>query len=180
MLNAYGSFRYGMFVVNHRVSLAAVTVDFFMVRTISDWFEFLDVTDIWVISADQVVVLRQMHSEVHPHLNVCLALLFELVYYCSNAYRNDVSIETLLHRQVYPNRETQQSGLSLTNEDANVLCGFLSSKYKVDHLADDSGFLLLERAVRYVKSLLSLRIVVCSGCVFWLVCFHQTLQKSSA
>ncbi len=97
MLNAYGSFRHEAFVLNKCVPLVAVTVDFFMVRTISDWFEFLDshnvdVTDIWVISADQVVVLRQMHSEVHPHLNVCLALLFELVYYCSNAYRNDVSI----------------------------------------------------------------------------------------
>ncbi len=109
-----------------------------------------------------------MHSEVHPHLNVCLALLFDLVYYCSNAYRNDVSIETLLHRQVYPNRKTQQSGLSLTNEDANVLCGFLSSKYNVDHLANDSGFLLLERAVRYVKSPLTMAAVAADCNLQWL------------
>ena len=42
MISAYGSFRYGMLVVNRRIPLSAVTVVFFVVRTIHDWFDFLD------------------------------------------------------------------------------------------------------------------------------------------
>ena len=186
MINAYGSFRNGIFVVNRRIPLVAVTVDFFLVRTIQDWFDFLDshnfdIADCWNVTADQVVALRSLQPVVHPQLYVCLATVFELVYYCSNAYRQEESIEALLHRQVYRNRETIDSGLTLTYEDANILLHhYFSGVYKCDQINDDSGFLLLERAVRYVKSPLT-RAAVAADCnLQWLRLLVRLFSPATA
>ena len=186
MVNAYGSFRYGMFVVDRRIPLSAVTVDFFMVRTIQDWFVFLDshnfnTEDCWNVTANQVLALRLLQPTVHPKFYTCLWTLIELVYYCSNAYRNVSSIEDLLHRQVYPNREKNSSGLTLTHEDANILVyHYFSDVYKYDQSNGDSGFALLERAVCYVKSPLTIAAVSADLNLQWLCLLVCLFSPSTA
>ena len=81
-----------------------------------------------------------------------------------------LSIEELLHRQVYPNRETNSSGLTLTHEDANTLLHhYFSDVYKCDQSNGDSGFccssVLSVTSNHHLQELLSPRTVICIGCV---------------
>jgi hypothetical protein len=175
MVNAYGSFRYGMFVVDRRIPLSAVTVDFFMVRTIQDWFDFFDshnfnTEDCWNVTANQVVALRLLQLTVHPKFYTRLSTLIALVYYCSNAYRNVSSIEDLLHRQVYPNREKNSSGLTLTHETRIFCCIIISLMFTtmirvvaIQGLRCSS--VLSATSNHHLQLLLFRRTSICSGCV---------------
>lgn len=116
-------------------------------------------------SRSRYYTLRSLHYSVHPKFYASLASPIELVRYCSNAYRHNV----LRNCHVFPQRATDDLGLSLTNADANtLLCNYFSNIYTCTDIHQDSGFLLLKCAVQYVKSPLTLAAVAADCNLQWL------------
>ena len=101
MVNAFSDFSSGTFVIRYEVALAAVTVPYFLVRSLRDWLCFcinnaIDITDIWRITDAQE--FAALDVTVYPSLHLCMAMLIALVNFCSDAYRNVLTIEILLQR----------------------------------------------------------------------------------
>ena len=159
MANAFGDFSSGKFIVHCDVALAAVTVPYFLVRSLNDWLRFcnshfVDITDIWQIA--DVEEFAALDDTVYPSLHLCMAMLIALVNFCSMAYRNAFTIEVLLQRQVYPCRDQQHSGLTLTNIDANLAVqSYFPDEQRATVISDTTGIDLLNSAVTWVKHSLS-------------------------
>ena len=159
MAQAFGDFSSGKFVVDCNVSLAAVTVPYFLVRSLNDWLRFcnshfIDITDIWQI--EDVQEFAALDDRVYPSLHLCMAMLIALVNFCSMAYRNAFTIEIMLQRQVYPCRDQQRSGLTLTNVDANLAVqSYFPDEPRAAVIGDTTGIDLLNSAVTWVKTSLS-------------------------
>jgi hypothetical protein len=70
-VNHAGTFVNGLFVITHDVPLVSVTVEFLMVRTVSQWIQFLSrhkltVADVWDVSLDNVLSFATLDDTVHP------------------------------------------------------------------------------------------------------------------
>ena len=82
MANAFGDFSSGTFEVQFDVALAAVTVPYFLVRSLSGWLHFchqkcIDIKDIWQIMDEQE--FAALDNTVFPSLHLCMAMLILLV-----------------------------------------------------------------------------------------------------
>ena len=156
MANAFGDFSSAKFIVHCDVSLATVTVPYFLVRSLNDWLRFcdsnfVDITDIWQIA--DVEEFAAVDDTVYPSLHLCMVMLIALVNFCSTAYRNAFTIEVLLQRQC---RDQQHSGLTLTNIDANfALQSYFPDEPRATVISDTTGIDLLHSAVSWVKHSLS-------------------------
>ena len=154
-VNHAGAFVNGLFVITHDVPLVSVTVESLLVRTVSQWVQFLSrhsltVANFWDVSLGDVIGFAALESTVHPQYNVLIAALIDMVNYCSDAYRHDLSIEFLLHRHLYSSQTTR---LNLTAVDANtLLSAYFPTLYDVGDLRVSDGLHLLRRAQVFVLS----------------------------
>ena len=154
-VNHAGAFVNGLFDITHDVPLVSVTVESLLVRTVSQWVQFLSrhnltVANFWDVSLGDVLSFAALDNTVHPQYNVLIAALIDMVNYCSDAYRHDLGIEFLLHRQIYSSPTTR---LNLTAVDANtLLSAYFPSLYAVDDLRVSDGLHLLRRAQVFVLS----------------------------
>ncbi len=159
MANAFGDFSSGSFEVKFDVALAAVTVPYFLVRSLRAWLQFcrekcIDIKDIWQIRDEQE--FAALDVTVFPSLHLCIAMLILLVNFCSSAYRNVFTIEILLQRQVFPCRAQHHSGLTLTAIDANLAVqSYFPDELQAPDINDTTGLDLLNRAVAWAKHPLS-------------------------
>ena len=159
MANAFGDFSSGSFEVKFDVALAAVTVPYFLVRSLRAWLQFchkksIDIKDIWQINDEQE--FAALGVTVFPSLHLCMAMLILLVNFCSSAYRNAFTIEILLQRQVFPCRAQHHSGLTLTAIDANLAVqSYFPDELQATDINDSTGLNLLNRAVAWAKHSLS-------------------------
>ena len=90
-VNHAGTFVKGQFVVTTDVPLASVTVESFLVRTVSQCFQFLSrhhlsVASFWDVSLENVPSFAALDNTVHPRYDVLIAALIDMVNYCSDAY----------------------------------------------------------------------------------------------
>jgi hypothetical protein len=145
----------GFFVIIPEVPLVSVTVESLLVRTVGQWVEFLSrhhlsVVDIWDVSPDKVLSFAALDATVHPRYDILLAALIDMVNYCSDAYRNDWSIESLLQRQMTTPESTR---LNLNAVDANtLLSAYFPALYDVTDQCVLDGLHLLRRAQTFVLS----------------------------
>ena len=164
-VNQAGTFVNRSFVITHDVPLVSVTVESFLVRTVGQWIQFLSrhhltVADVWDVSLDNVLGFAELDETVHPRYTVIVAALIDLVNFCSKVYRQDKTIEMVLHRQIMSSPATR---LNLTPIDANMLLisyfstvngvgGLNASLYDVGDLRVSDGLHLLRRAQSFVLS----------------------------
>jgi len=135
-VNHAGTFVNGLFVITHDVPLVSVTVESLLVRTVSQW----TVTDVWDVSLDNVLSFAALEDTVHPRYNVPIAVLIDLVNYCSDVYRHDWSFELVLHRHIC---SSQSIRLNLTAVDANtLLSAYFPALYDVGDLRVLDGLYL--------------------------------------
>jgi uncharacterized protein YbaR (Trm112 family) len=142
-VNHEGAFIHNAFVVTHDVPLASVTVEFFLMRSVKQWVQFLSryqltVFNIWDVLSENVSGFVALNDTVHPRYNVLIA------NFCSDAYRIDGQIEFMLQRQL---SLTDSTRLSLTTVDANILISSnFPALYEVASLQSSDGLHLLRRA----------------------------------
>jgi hypothetical protein len=154
-VNHAGAFVNGHFVITHDVPLVSVTVESLLVRTLSQWIQFLSrhqltVANIWNVSLDDVLSFAALDDTVHPSYNAIIAALIDMVNYCSDAYRHEWSIEFLLHRHISSYHSPR---LNLTAVDANTLLStYFPQLYDVNDLRVLDGLHLLRRAQTFVLS----------------------------
>ena len=124
-------------------------------RTVGQWIQFLSrhhltVANFWDVSLENVLSFAALDDTVHPRYDVLIAALIDMVNYCSDAYRQDGSIEFLLYRHVC---SSQSTSLNLTAVDANTLLStYFPTLYDVDDLRVLGGLHLLRRAQSFVLS----------------------------
>jgi hypothetical protein len=102
MVISYGTFIDGLFVF--------VIVDFFLVRPISEWINFLashgvQFFDCCNIKDDRRAALESLPAPFRPHFYLCVASTLEVVHFCANAYQQKKAIELLLQCQVHLARQ---------------------------------------------------------------------------
>ena len=154
-VNHVGTFVNGLFVITHEVPLVSVTVDSLLVRTVSQLIQFLSrhqltVADVWDVSLDDVLSFAALEYTVHPRCNVIIAALIDLVNYCSDAYRQEWSIELLLHRHICSSQSTR---FNLTAVDTNtLLSAYFPAVYDVGDLRVLDGLHLLRRQAFVLSS----------------------------
>ena len=154
-INHAGTFVNGLFVITPDVPLVSITVESLLVRTVGQWVQFLSrhhlsVTDFWDVSPDNVLSFAALDASVHPRYDILLAALIDMVNYCSDAYRTDWSIESLLQRQVTIPESTR---LNLTAVHANtLLSAYFPTLYDVTDKCVLDGLHLLRRAQTFVLS----------------------------
>ena len=161
MANAFGDFSSGTFVIQRSVALAEVTVPYFLVRSLRDWVNFCTtnsvcLSDFWNMTPSQELQFAALDVTVYPTFDLCMAMLIRLVNFCSNAYRHEIMIETLLQRQVYPCTSQPESGLSLLNVDANLAMQCYFPEETAAAQSDEGwGRARLSKAVAWAKQQLS-------------------------
>ena len=147
-MNHAGAFVNGLFVIAHDVPLVSVTVESLLVRTVSQWIQFLSrhqltVANIWDVSLEDILSFAALDDTVHPQYNVLISALIDMVNYYSDAYRHELSIEFVLHRHISSSQSTR---LNLTTVDANTLLSvYFPTLYDVDDLRVLDGLHLLRR-----------------------------------
>ena len=154
-INHAGTFVNGLFVITPDVPLVSITVKSLLVRTVGQWVQFLSrhhlsIADIWDFSPDNVLNFAALDATVHPRYDILIAALIDMVNYCSDAYRNDWSIESLLQRQMTSPESTR---LNLNPVDANtLLSAYFPTLYDVTDQCVLDGLHLLRRAQTFVLS----------------------------
>lgn len=131
----------------------SVTVESLLVHTVGQWFQFssrhqLTVANICDVLLDDVLSFAALDATVHPRYNLFIAALTDLVNYCSDIYRTDLSIEFMLQRHISSPESTR---LNLTAVDANILIStYFPTLYEVHDLRDSDGLHLLRRAHEFM------------------------------
>ena len=164
-VNQAGAFVNGLFVITHDVPLVSVTVESLLVRTVGQWIQFLSrhqltVADVWDVSPDNVLSFAELDTTVQPRYTVIVATLIALVTFCSAVYRQDRTIELVLHKQIM---SSPSARLNLTAMDANMLLttyfstvngvgDLRASLYDFNDLRVSDGLHLLRRAQAFVLS----------------------------
>jgi hypothetical protein len=154
-VNHAGAFESGHFVITHDIPLASVTVESLLVRTVGQWVQFLSrhqltVANVWDVLLEDVLSFASLDDTVHPRYDVLLAALIDMVNYCFDAYRHELSTEFLLHRHICSSPETR---LNLTAVDANTLLStYFPQLYDVNDWRVLDGLHLLRRAQTFVLS----------------------------
>ncbi len=79
----------------------SITVKSLLVHTVGQWFQFLSrhqltVANICDALLDDILSFAALDATVHPRYNVLIAALIDLVNYCADTYRIDLSIEFML------------------------------------------------------------------------------------
>jgi hypothetical protein len=152
-VNTAGHFVNGVFVIQWDVPLASITVESLLVRTVSQWVQYLarhelTVFHIWDVLLEDVVEFATLDSTVHPKYDVLLPVLITFVNFCSDAYRTTANIEFMLQRQA---TSMASVPLNLTTMDANILLStYFPGQYDVDNLQATDGLFLLRRAQSFV------------------------------
>ena len=173
LVNSRGSFQDNRLIIDQSVALAEVTVEYLIIRSVSEWAIFMEqncvvVKDFWDMTDNQALRFTTLADTVYPSYNLCIASLITMVNFCSNAYRQDQSIEKLLQRQVFRFRNAAESGLLLSDIDArDVLRSYFRDAYMLT--TADAGRRLLESAINWVKSSLStvaVQITINERCAF--------------
>jgi hypothetical protein len=152
-VNTAGHFVNGLFVIKWDIPLTSITVESLLVRTVSQWVQYLArhelmVFHIWDVLLEDVVEFATLDNTVHPKYDFFLPALFTFVNFCSDAYRTTANIEFMLQRQA-----TLQASitLNLTTMDANILLStYFPEQYDVENLMAPDGLLLLRRAQLFV------------------------------
>ena len=159
LVSCRGTVQDNRLFIDQSVSLAEVTVEYLIVRAVSDWAVFMAehgiiVTDFWDMTDNQALRFQTLAETVYPSYSLCIASLITMVNFCSNAYRQEQTIEKLLQRQVFRFRSAPQSGLLLTDTDARLaIQSYFLTMYMLT--TADAGLRLLQSAVNWVKSSLS-------------------------
>jgi hypothetical protein len=154
-VNHAGTFVNGHFVITHDIPLASVTVESILVRTVGQWVQFLSrhhltVANFWDVLLEDVLSFASLDDTVHPNYDVLLAALIDMVNYCSDTYRHELSTEFLLHRHISSSPEAR---LNLTAVDANTLLStYFPQLYDVNDCRVLDGVHLLHRAQAFVLS----------------------------
>jgi hypothetical protein len=106
----------------------------------------LTVANICDVLLDDVLSFAALDATVHPRYNLFIAAQIDLVNYCSDIYRTDLSIEFMLQRHISSPESTR---LNLTAVDANILIstyfptlyevhdlrnGFMAKRYHLTHM----------------------------------------------
>ena len=156
LVNSCGSFQNDRLIIEHSVALTEVTVEYLIVRPVSEWAVFMTQhcivpTDFWDMAENQALRFATLGETVYPSFTLCIASLIQMVNFCSTSYRKDESIERLLQRQVFRCRNAPESGLKLAAADAHVVIrSYFDDVYVLP--AADAALSLLERAIDWVKS----------------------------
>jgi hypothetical protein len=84
------------------MALSTVKINFFLLRTIQQWMEFL--AQHWITCSDCLPLIEDMRpifysleSHVHPAFDVCIGTITAIVNFCSHANRTKFVSEHLLH-----------------------------------------------------------------------------------
>ena len=155
--STFGEFSSGTFIVERHVAIAAVTLPYFLVRSLRNWVGFctshsVRINDFWNMTPEQELQFAALGTGVFPAFVLCMAMLIHLVNYCSDAYRHELTIELLLQRQVHPCKGQPESGLTLMNVDGNLaMQSYFLEEQVATHMNDDSGRTRLESAVTWAK-----------------------------
>jgi len=171
-INHAGTFVNGLFVITPDVPLVSITVESLLVRTVGQWVQFLSrhhlsVADIWDVSPDDVLSFAALDAHVHPRYDILLAALIDMVNYCSDAYRNDWSIESLLQRQMTIPESTR---LNLTAVDANtLLSAYFPTLYDVTNQSVLDGLHLLRRGAALSSDTYGMLRLKLMGCLVAIV-----------
>jgi hypothetical protein len=178
-VNHAGAFINGHFVITPDIPLASVTVESLMVRTVGQWIQFLSrhhltVADVWDVLLEDVPSFASLDNTVHPKCDVLLPALIVMVNYCSDAYRKELTTESLMHRHIC----SPPPRLNLTAVDANIL---LSSYFP--QLYDVDDWRVLDGLLSYVGHRPSCcrrppinnirRNAMNVGFIFWPACFYH-------
>lgn len=106
LVNCRGTFHDNRLVIDQSVSLAEVTVEFLIVRAVSDWAIFMAehgiiVMDFWDMTDNQALRFTTIAQTVYPSYSLCIASLITMVNFCSDAYRQEQSNEIFCSGKSY-------------------------------------------------------------------------------
>ena len=146
-----GHFQNGPFdTYPSQVPLATVTVEFFLVRPVPQWREYLawhgvELFDLPLnMNFQQLSDFHDIGLSVQPSLDIWVFVLCTIVNFLSSAHRSDACLK-FLSNEMFESTSFNIEHFRITPLDANLLIqhAFSSTPYPVDQLTDNTGNLLL-------------------------------------
>ena len=143
LVNSRGPFQDNKFIIDQSVALCGLFDGPCSVRVGNfHGANRIVVKDFWDMTDNQALRFATLTDTVYPSYSLCIASLVTLVNFCSNAYRQDQSIEKLLQRQVFRFRNAAESRV--------VVRSYFHDMYMLS--TADAGRRLLHNAINWVKS----------------------------
>jgi hypothetical protein len=184
----YGHFHYDTFeTYSYLTPLAAVTVEFFIIRTVPQWRRYLAwhgvaLSDLpFQLMVDQLNLFNAIGPSVQPRLDVSVYILCNVVNYLSSAHGTDLSWK-FLRNQLYQTTEFDIDNFHISFWDANLLVQYVfgTTQYPCQSLSDTVGYLLLLRAFQWVHQPHSLASLMQHASTNWIQFFDSILTRPAA
>lgn len=173
-----GHFHYDTFdTFPSHIPLAAVSVEFFLVRPISQWRAYLELFDLSLsMSIDQVSSFYQIGP--WSRLDFGVLILCKIVNFLSSAHRSDTKF---LRNQVYHSPDFNIDRFQIASLDSNLLVqrAFPHGQYPFKKLHDNTRYLLLLRAFQWVHQPHSLASLMKHASEAWVQLFDLLLTRPS-
>jgi len=183
LLAQQGHFNYDTFDTHpYQVPLASVTVEFFLIRPVSQWRHYLawhgvELFDLpLAMTIPQLSDFHELAPIVRPRLVFGTFSLCKIVNFLTSAHRSDTCLLFLWNQMLY-SPHFSVDHFRITSVDANLLIqhAFPNAQYPMASLIDNTGYLLLRRAFEWVHQPHSLASLQKS----WLQLFDHLLTRPS-
>ena len=177
-----GHFQYETFdIPPQHVPLASVTVEFFLIRPIPQWRAYLAWHGVELdMTVPQLSDFHEIGPNVQPRLDFGVFILCKIVNFLSSAHRSDTCL-TFLRNQLLFSPTFTTDHFRITPSDANLLLQhvFPNEQYPVAQLTNNTGYLLLLRAFKWVHQPHSLASLQKHASEPWIQLFDFVLTRPS-
>jgi hypothetical protein len=168
-----------------RVPLATVTVEFFLARPIPQWREYMawhgvELYDLpFNMTVEQLSSFHALGLLVKPRLDYGVCVLCQIVNFFSAAHQDDDTCFQFLRNQLLHSPTFSIDHFRITAMDANLLIqhAFSREQYPIQHLTDNTGYMLLLRACQWVHRPHSLASLMQHASETWVRLFDLLLTR---